>query len=95
MKKRTYDRRVVARWRRFRYWIAWRIRARIWRGWLRHMLLAPFGRLRNPRPLIWNADADAGYLEPECPNCGEVPYSESVCYFCGQRFTDEAQDEIW
>lgn len=91
MKKRVTARRLRRRWR----WTRWRLAGGIWLNRLRHLFLAPFGRLRKPRPLIWNVDAYGEGLEPECPNCGEMPYSESVCYFCGQRFTNEAQDEIW
>ena len=36
-----------------------------------------------------------GYgMIPECPNCGEMPYSTEQCYFCGIRFkqTDEVKE---
>lgn len=26
---------------------------------------------------------------PECPSCGEMPYSTEVCKFCGQRFIQD------
>ena len=55
---------------------------------LRHWFLAPFGRLRKPRPLEWDAIWE-GCEIPICPHCGRVPYSLKACYFCGQRFTEE------
>lgn len=41
-------------------------------------------------PLVWD-----GYGRiPECPICGEMPYSTEQCYWCGQRFiqTEEIKD---
>ena len=32
-------------------------------------------------------------LWPECPRCGEMPYSETQCQFCGQRFTKEDEPD--
>ena len=59
-----------------------------WPNWLRHWLIAPFGRLRKPRPLMWDKYCEA-ISYPVCPHCGEMPYSFKACYFCGQRFTKE------
>lgn len=57
----------------------------------------PLGRLRKPVPLLW-VDTYNGMEDkiihngaPECPHCGEMPYSTKRCVFCGQRFIqDEA-----
>lgn len=57
----------------------------------------PFGRLRKPVPLLWKDTYDGMRDkiipggEPECPRCGEMPYSLQQCVFCGQRFI---QDEV-
>lgn len=29
--------------------------------------------------------------EPECPSCGEMPYSTERCIFCGQKFLQTDQ----
>ena len=57
----------------------------------------PIGRLRKPMRLIWRdtydgaADRIIRNAQPECPYCGEMPYSTKRCVFCGQRFIqDEA-----
>lgn len=35
-----------------------------------------------------------GYgMIPECPTCGEMPYSTEQCYFCGQRFIQDEEVE--
>lgn len=60
----------------------------------------PFGRLRKPVPLLW-VDSFDGMRdiiirggEPQCPHCGDMPYSLQQCVFCGQRFIqDEAVAE--
>lgn len=36
-----------------------------------------------------------GGTEPECPVCGEMPYSLERCLFCGQRFLSDAVVEEW
>ena len=59
-----------------------------WKNRMRHCFLAPFGRLRKPRPLIWDKYWDVTNF-PICPHCGEMPHSLKACYFCGQRFTKE------
>lgn len=60
----------------------------------------PIGRLRKPVRLIWRDTYDGATdriirnAEPECPHCGEMPYSTDRCVFCGQRFIqDEAVAE--
>lgn len=37
---------------------------------------------------------DGEGIIPECPVCGEMPYSTKQCYWCGQKFiqTDEVQE---
>ena len=60
----------------------------VWWNRLHHWFVAPFGRLRKPRPLIWDKFWE-GSDYPICPHCGEMPYSTKACYFCGQRFTKE------
>jgi hypothetical protein len=30
---------------------------------------------------------------PMCPACGEPPYDDERCYFCGQRYIDERKPE--
>ena len=55
----------------------------------------PFGRLRKPMRLIWRdtydgaADRIIHNAVPECPRCGEMPYSTKRCVFCGQRFIQD------
>lgn len=35
-----------------------------------------------------------GYKKiPECPICGEMPYSTEQCYWCGQRFVQDEEVE--
>ena len=53
-------------------------------SWCRHTFIAPFGWLRKPVPVLWD-----DYGAWTCPHCGEIPYSEKRCYFCGQRFITE------
>lgn len=38
-----------------------------------------------PRPVKWTS-ITGDDLYPECPACGEIPYSTERCSFCGQRF---------
>lgn len=68
----------------------WRLRHRMYfKSWLRHVFIAPFGRLRKPLHVEWESSFD-GIKYPICPYCGNLPYDEKNCYFCGQRFIDEA-----
>ena len=60
---------------------------------LRHWFIAPFGRLRKPRPVIWDKYWE-GTDFPICPRCGEMPHSLKACYFCGQRFTKEENENV-
>lgn len=62
-----------------------------WRNRLRHWFLAPFGRLRKPRPLLYDKYWEK-YTFPICPHCGEIPCGKKACYFCGQRFTKEENE---
>ena len=47
-------------------------------------LRRPLGRLRRPRPIVW--EEDYGGTCPCCPACHEPAYSWQACVFCGQRF---------
>lgn len=55
----------------------------------------PIGRLRKPVRLVWVDDYDVSTDSiihnaiPECPHCGEMPYSTKRCVFCGQRFIQD------
>lgn len=49
---------------------------------------------KPPVKIKWVRDYDysTGGLTgeiPECPSCGEMPYSTEVCIFCGQRFIQD------
>ena len=76
--------------------MCWRFKAmhitsRIWCRCVR----IPIGSRRAPVAIGWqdaynphtdSIDKDA---YPECPYCGEMPYSYEQCQFCGQRFVKE------
>lgn len=87
---RHWEHRAV--WNAGTIW--WYIAAKV-KEWWRIHIRVPLGGLRKPLPLKWvtsyNLQTDtcepAG--EPECPHCGEMPYSTERCVFCGQRFTQE------
>lgn len=59
------------------------------REWLRHIFIAPFGRLRKPAEVKWK-EGHNGMLYPICPHCHNLPYDVDCCYFCGQRFSNKA-----
>lgn len=64
--------------------------ARLWMERVR----IPIGGLRKPVYVRWvDAIGPLGEIiphgEPECPYCGEMPYSLRQCCFCGQRFIYE------
>ena len=42
----------------------------------------------------WAEDYWSGRY-PECPSCGNMPYSLERCVFCGQRFLPDALTEEW
>lgn len=43
---------------------------------------------KNPPVKIgWEQSYDGVY--PQCPACGEMPYSTERCVFCGQKFIQE------
>ena len=50
------------------------------------------GALRKPVKLDYVSTYDYKHDsiipngEPRCPHCGEFPYSDTQCVFCGQRF---------
>lgn len=48
----------------------------------------------EPVQLRWTEDYDGGRV-PECPSCGQMPYSLERCIFCGQKFLPDAlTDEL-
>lgn len=63
------------------------------RRWYEHVRKR-VGGLRKPVPLRWvdyfdgMRDEIVSAGEPQCPHCGEMPYSTKQCQFCGQRFTN-------
>lgn len=64
-----------------------------WYNLMLHLFVAPFGRLRKPRPLLWDKYWES-FDFPICPRCGEMPGSLKACYFCGQRFTKEEKTNV-
>lgn len=46
----------------------------------------------EPVQLWWTEDYDGGRI-PECPSCGQMPYSLERCIFCGQKFLPDALTE--
>lgn len=48
---------------------------------------------KPPVRLCWvpsfNGMNDSYYAAPQCPACGEMPYSTERCIFCGQKFLKE------
>ena len=65
----------------------------------RHYVRCPIGGLRKPVPLRWKDSYDGCRdviikdSEPQCPHCGEMPYSYEQCVFCGQRFVQDGKTE--
>lgn len=57
---------------------------------VRNLIIRPIGRQREPIKLNWVTNY--GGLVPECPHCGEMPYSLTECMFCGQRFLEDDND---
>ena len=47
---------------------------------------------RDPVKLPIVIDEFGGRI-PECPICGEMPYSTEQCHFCGQRFIQDKEIE--
>lgn len=47
-----------------------------------------------PRPIEWALDYGGG-VYPQCPACGEMPYSLYRCTFCGQRFIKDERAIEW
>lgn len=58
----------------------------------------------NRRKELWNIYSkrepiklpiiNDGYgIIPECPICGEIPYSTKQCHWCGQRFIQDKEVE--
>ncbi len=43
---------------------------------------------KNP-PVKISWEASCGGTWPQCPSCGEMPYSMERCVFCGQKFIQE------
>lgn len=48
----------------------------------------------EPVHIRWAEDYWSGRY-PECPSCGNMPYSLERCVFCGQRFLPDALTEEW
>ena len=46
-----------------------------------------------PMQIRW-VEGYAG-IEPQCPSCGEMPYSLERCTFCGQKFLPDPITEEW
>lgn len=68
----------------------WRwLHSRYFIEWLRHIFIAPLGRLRKPVEVEHEKSYNGKYY-PVCPHCGNMPYDEDSCYFCGQRFSNRA-----
>lgn len=47
----------------------------------------------EPVHIRWTQDYGGTF--PECPSCGEMPYSLERCVSCGQRFLSDALVEEW
>lgn len=46
-----------------------------------------------PRHIVWDRGEYGTF--PECPACGEMPYSYERCIFCGQKFLpDKTAEEM-
>ena len=43
--------------------------------------------------IVWMDYYDGRF--PECPSCGEMPYSVDQCVFCGQKFLADPIAEEW
>lgn len=43
---------------------------------------------KPPIKIGWECEYD-GSVFPQCPACGEMPYSTERCTFCGQRFIQD------
>ena len=48
----------------------------------------------EPVHIRWVVDCDGSKI-PECPSCGEMPYSVKRCTFCGQKFLTDAIADAW
>lgn len=83
----------------FKTWWQWDFKQRL-SNWYRINIRVPIGSKRAPLPLKYRdyfhgmSDRIIPGGEPECPHCGEMPYSYNQCVFCGQRFIEqEAESE--
>lgn len=47
-----------------------------------------------PLPIAWEQDYGGGIF-PQCPACGEMPYSLDRCTFFGQRFIKDDRAKEW
>jgi hypothetical protein len=82
----------VYRWKQnIQIWWEWRFKDTVVCLYRRYVRV-PIGGLRKPVELEWQdsfdgiADRIITNGEPVCPHCREMPYSDSQCVFCGQRF---------
>lgn len=99
----TAQSKACRRWKHRAVWNAetiwYRYIAATVKEWWRVHIRVPLGGLRKPLPLKWvpsynwQTDTYEPAGEPECPHCGEMPYSTERCVFCGQRFAQEDTEE--
>lgn len=79
-------------------WWRWHFKYRLDRLFCKY-IRCPIGGLRKPVPLLWVDSYDGmrdiivKNSEPQCPHCGEMPYSYERCKFCGQRFVQDEKTE--
>ena len=80
------------RWRwNLRVWWRDRFKEKVDHLWRKYVRI-PIGRRRKPVALAWKdyfdgiRDKIIPNGEPECPHCGNMPYSTEQCEICGQRF---------
>ncbi len=86
-------------WWNLKIWWKWHFRRGIVHWWYKHVRV-PLGGLRKPVPLLFKDGYDVTKdtiipnSEPICPHCGEYPYDDEQCVFCGQRFAPESDRDI-
>ena len=66
--------------------------------WYCETICMRIGALRKPVRIRWvDGLTPCGDIapksDPECPYCGEMPYSLEQCQFCGQRFIQEDEQD--
>lgn len=90
----TPNSRACKNWEHRAVW-NFKLRFSIFKSVAKRRIRVPLGRLRKPVRLAWVDELD-GVTDsiirnaiPECPHCGEMPYSTKRCVFCGQRFIQD------